>query len=99
MWRGDIATCLLNQCARRPSSALQAGDTSAYALSIAAALRAWGPPLHAGLVEDAAPGAGADDAAFSHVCDKLAATFVPYLFHHGLMKCASRVIFMSVVKA
>lgn len=67
----------------RITVSLQAGDTSAYAESIAGTLEAWAPALREGLL------LGADDAAFGHVCSKLPALLVPYLLHNGIFRCAS----------
>jgi hypothetical protein len=67
---------------------LQAGDTSAYAVSIASVLRTWGPVLYRGLVDDGLDGSS-DDVAFSHVCSKVVATLAPFLLNGGILKCAA----------
>lgn len=66
---------------------MQTGDTSSYATSIGAVLHKWGGVLYRGLVP-AGSGPDVDDAAFDHICSKLAARFIPYITSHGILKYA-----------
>lgn len=67
---------------------MQTGDTSFYATSIGSVLQKWGGVLYRGLVPSGT-GTDVDDAAFDHICTKLASRFIPYITSHGILKCGS----------